>query len=142
MFCDVNEVFVYESYTSSQVLALLSRAFTLYIDNDVFLAMPRLQKGTVGLEFFQEPQAVASERLEGLMVERERVLVDAYALIAWNLAHPEYSVLCPNGTQWRNASGDFCYVAFWAHEGNRNIAIAENPGLWQPKWTFALYGGR
>ncbi len=139
------EIFVYGSYYPEDFRhLLLRREWTLDIDETLFQSMPRVRTGSVELEFFRNPHTVMLADLDCLMERRKRTLVDPFGLMSWNLAHPEYPGEYPNGTHWKNASGDYCAMLFHEQQGLRVVSILKvrPPGLWTPEWMLAHYGAR
>ena len=111
------------------------RAF--YGDKDVVGTMPHATVPNGQLHFFQTGRYTPVGELEAEYAKRELVACDPHTLCAFNAANPEFADTHPNGTQWKDAGGNFCYAVFNRWDVERRVSVSRSGDDWSDGWWFA-----
>jgi hypothetical protein len=61
---------------------------------------------------------------------------DPYAVAAANEADPSLADVYPNGTHWKNADGNWCFVAFDRDGDERHVSVDRHDRGWRADWWF------
>lgn len=62
---------------------------------------------------------------------------DSFGQAAVNEADPDFATERPNGTQWKNAAGKWCFAAFDRWLGERDVHVGLDRGFWDLSCWFA-----
>lgn len=108
-----------------------------YLNNRVVAKMPRATVPNGKLHFFQIGRYTPAGEVEAEYSKRGLVAVDPHTLAAFNAANPEFADECPNGTQWKDTDGDFCYATFDRWLDKRDVYVDQNDNDWSDGWWFA-----
>ena len=122
--------------------ALKASGRKLYVTDSVVDAMPRGTGDKVRLVYFKpDPSAYKNGWLscDALAKEyKKRGLVpDPQAQIDDNATNPEFADTTPNGCQWVEADGNFCYATFDRWFDERNVFVYRYDDGWDDFWSFS-----
>ena len=122
--------------TPQQVLDATGRK--QYTDSKVVKAMPKGEGDETDVHFFKLGRYVSDADLEKEYELRGLKPADPYSLAAVNEADPAFADEYPNGTHWKDASGNWCYAAFdqW-YDGERLVDVSRLDDDWNDFWWFA-----
>ncbi|MBI5798420.1 MAG: hypothetical protein HZB10_00625 [Candidatus Yonathbacteria bacterium] len=115
-----------------------------YLINDVVAIMPQ-GEGDEAEVFFFKPDASAYDKNGNISddeVSKQFELrglkpAEPYAFAAVNEADPAFADEHPNGTHWKDADGNWCYIAFNSWSAERNVSVGRGNGKWSGGWWFA-----
>ena len=132
----VRRVKVDRARTPQQVLDATGRK--QYTDRLVVVAMPRGEGDDAEVVFFKLGRYVSDIDLDKEYELRGLKPADPYAQAAANEADPAFADDHPNATHWKDADGNWCYVAFrrW-RGGGRDVRVYRNDFGWRGRWFFA-----
>jgi hypothetical protein len=132
----VRHVKVNRNRTPQQVLDATGRK--QYTDSKVVKAMPRGEDDETDVHFFKLGRYVSDADLEKEYELRGLKPADPYSLAAVNEADPAFADEYPNGTHWKDTSGNWCYAAFgrWSDD-ERYVSVYRNDCGWDGDWWFA-----
>ena len=133
----VRHVKVNRNRTPQQVLDATGRK--QYTDSKVVKAMPKGEGDETDVHFFKLGRYVSDADLEKEYELRGLKPADPYSLAAVNEADPAFADEYPNGTHWKDASGNWCYAVFnqWSG-GERGVSVSRDVGNdWDDYWWFA-----
>ena len=104
-----------------------------YLNETVVNGMPLGTDEEVTLCLFPiKKQLTCAEYAKAL--ESRGLKPDPMAQAAFNQADPEFADKYPNGTQWQDQAGNFCY-AFWrVWNGGRRVRVGESGRGWYDGW--------
>ena len=112
---------------------------TPYTNSSVVNNMPG-QTGDPEVEvvFFRIGRTIKVTELAAEYESRGLVPADPYSLAAVNEAEPAFADTYPNGTQWQDAEGQYCFAAFarW-FDGGRHVRVRRLGNDWRDRWFFA-----
>lgn len=111
-----------------------------YVNDRVVANMPRATVSEGKLHFFQTGRYTTVAQVEAEYSKRGLVAVDPHTLCAFNAANPEFADERPNGTQWKDANGDFRYATFSRWNGERSVDVLRSDRGWNDGWWFAGVG--
>jgi hypothetical protein len=131
----VRRVKVDRSRSPQEMLAANGRA--QYVDKDVVKTMPKGEGDEVEVFFFKVGRYVNVADL-AKEYELRGLKPDHYAQDAVNAADPAFADDHPNGTQWQDAKGNYCYLTFgrW-RDGRRSVGCDRGGRDWRDVWWFA-----
>ena len=69
---------------------------------------------------------------------RGLIPADPYSLAAVNEADPAFADKYPNGTQWKDASGNYCCAFFDRWRGGRRVSVRWRGRAWGADWWFPV----
>ena len=123
--------------TPQQVLDATGRK--QYTDSKVVKAMPKGEGDETDVHFFKLGRYVSDADLEKEYELRGLKPADPYSLAAVNEADPAFADEYPNGTHWKDASGNWCYAAFnqWNDDERRVNVDRGDDSDWLVSWWFA-----
>ncbi|MBK7143339.1 MAG: hypothetical protein IPH75_14790 [bacterium] len=123
--------------TRSAQAALDATRRKQYTNKDIVASMPRseFEKNTVF--FFNIGRSIGDMELDHEFAVRNLIPADAFSLAAVNEADPTFADQYPNGTHWRDTSGNWCFARFnrWGIE--RDVDVFCNEDGWEDFWWFA-----
>lgn len=119
--------------------ALEATGRTIYADDDVVEAMPRGEgaEGETKLVFFKVGKSIKDDPLEDEFELRGLRPATPYELAAANEDDPAFADNNPNATHWKDASGKWCYAAFYHWNGERKVRVYRSDFEWGDRWLFA-----
>ena len=109
-----------------------------YTDNSVVKTMPAGGDGAeneVEVVFFKLGRYVSDNDLAA-EYEKRGLKPDPYAVAAVNEADPSFADDYYNSTHWKNADGNWCYVAFYRGDNERRVHVDRGDGDWVADWWF------
>jgi hypothetical protein len=107
-----------------------------YTDKAVVKTMPKGEGEEATVYFFKLGRYVSVGDL-AKEYELRGLKPDHYAQAAVNEADPAFADEHPNGTQWQDAQGKFCCLAFGRWGGERRVDCDRSSGDWRDCWWFA-----
>ena len=120
---------VNRSRTPQEALDALNRR--RYTDDEVVMAMPRGQGEGAVIYFLPVDRNISSnDDLEKEYQSNGWVAADPYSVAAVN---EEYSVFAdehPNFAHWKNAQGQWCYLACDRDDGECNVFVRRDVRVW------------
>jgi len=108
-----------------------------YTDKDVVAKMPQGEGDKVEVVFFKLGRFVNNNDLEKEFDLRGFKPVDPISLAAVNEADQAFADDHPNGTYWKDSSGDWCYIAFDCWHDERRVRVFRDVDSWNAFWWFA-----
>ena len=130
------QVSVNRNRTPQEVLDATKRA--QYTDKSVVATMLSGGAGiqeSVEVVFFKLGRYISNADLEREYEERG-LKPDPYAQAAVNEADPAFADEHPNGTHWKDANGNQCFVAFGRFGGGRDLHVDRRVLDWGDNWWF------
>lgn len=131
----VRRVKVNRKRTPMQAIDATDRA--KYVDEDVVAAMPKGEGKEVEVRFFRIGRWITPVELEQEYERRGYKPADPYTLAAINEADPAFANDKPNGTQWKDGDGKYCYAAFHRWDDEREVFVSRLDVDWFVSWWFA-----
>lgn len=107
-----------------------------YLNDDVVTSMPRNGKGKkrVKVGFFPLRKYTGVKDVQKL-IEQHGLKPDPYAVAKVNQDDPSFGDTHPNGTQWQDAQGNHCCLAFGRWFGDRRGVSCNRGGSdWGGSW--------
>ncbi|OHA67244.1 MAG: hypothetical protein A3C82_00045 [Candidatus Wildermuthbacteria bacterium RIFCSPHIGHO2_02_FULL_47_12] len=130
----VRHVKVDRSRSPQQMLD--ATGFKQYLSRDVVNVMPRGEGEEVEVRFFKLKRY--SSPAEVAEAFRIRVLMpDPIAQAQANTDDPSFMDEHPNGTQWQDADGNWCYIAFSRWSVGRYVRVNRSDDDWSDDWWLA-----
>lgn len=109
---------------------------TQYKDPAVVSTMPREGGRRVRMVFFKEGRFLSPTDLAKAF-ENRRLRPDLYTQAVINQADPEFAKKYPNGAQWKDPDGNYCYIAFDRWDGDeRRVDVYRRDDDWGDFWWF------
>lgn len=122
--------------TRSPQDAIAATGRNQYVNENVVAMMPRGEGDEADVIFFKLGRSVSDADLDKEYALRGLEPIDPYALAAVNEADPAFADEHPNGTHWKDADGNWCYIAFGRWRGVR-VFVRRDDGGWDDGWSFA-----
>lgn len=110
-----------------------------YTDRKVVDSMPKGEGDEAEVVFFQVGRYVSNDDLQKEYDLRGLKPVDPYALASVNEADPAFADQKPNGSQWKDADGKWCFVTFGRWRGGERDVSVDRFGSddgWSGSWWF------
>ena len=113
-----------------------------HIDRKAVNAMPRGEGEEVDVYFFKpDPSAYKDGFITCAEADRQYEMrgfkPDLYAQGAVNKADPAFADEHPNGSQWKEKDGNYCYATFGRWRGERDVDVDRSVNVWHDNWWFA-----
>lgn len=108
-----------------------------YLDDNVVATMPQGEGDEADVFFFKLARIASDEEVEKEYELRGYKPADPYALAAVNEADPSFADEHPNCTHWKDANGNWCYVAFNRWNDERDVYVFRHDFGWSDYWWFA-----
>lgn len=111
-----------------------------YTNPEVVAEMPGFQESLseeVDVYFFQLGRYVSDEELDREYELRGLKPADPYALAAVNEIDPAFADGYPNGTDWKDSRGRWCFAMFGTWRGERHVHVDRYGSVWDDGWWFA-----
>ena len=136
----VRHVKVDWKFTPQQALDATGRK--QYTDKSVVESMPRGEDDEGDIYFFRvDPSTygghISDEDLDKEFKSHALKPADPYQLAKVNADDPAFADTHPNGTHWKDAKGQWCYVAFDRWSGERYVCVYRDASGWAGHWWFA-----
>ena len=131
----IRKVPVNRSLTGPEAIQATGRK--QYVSNEVVATMPEGEGDEAEVIFFNLGHYVSDDDLDKEYKDRGLVPTDPFSLAAVNEADPEFADDHPNGTHWKDANGNWCYIAFNRWHGERIVNVSRNVRRWDDYWWFA-----
>lgn len=127
------------SQTPRQALKATGRS--QYVDDDVVDAMPRGEGDEAELIYFKpDPSLYKNGKIscDAVAAEYEKrgLVPDPMAQAADN-QDDAFADKTPNGCQWKDKDGNYCYAAFSRWGGRRRVGVHRFDDDWDGSWSFA-----
>lgn len=107
------------------------------INPNVVNAWPCGNGEEVEVWFFKLDRYISDPDLDREFELRGFKPADPYSIAAVNEADPAFADGHPNCTHWKDASGNWCYTAFYRWGGGRSVGVGRNSSGWGGHWWFA-----
>ena len=131
----VRHVSVNRSRTPQKALDATGRK--QYTNESVVATMPQGKGDEADVDFFKLDRYVSDADLDKEYELRGLKPADPFTLAAVNEADPAFADKYPNGTHWKNADGEWCYLTF-SRWGVERYVDCRRDGLdWDVYWWFA-----
>ncbi len=127
----VRRVRVNRSRTRSEAIAATKRAECT--DSVVVAEMPQCEGEEADVYFFPLKKYTGVGDVQKALDEHG-LKPDPYAVVAVNEADPAFADKWPNGTQWLDKGGKYCYVAFGRWIGGRGVLCDRFGSGWNGYW--------
>jgi hypothetical protein len=108
-----------------------------YLNDTVIDEMPHGNVADVDVHFFKLGRSVSCTDLLEEYELRDLSPADPFSLAAVNQADPAFADDHPNGTQWTDSAGKFCYAIFSHWGDERSVNVFQNDNDWFVNWWFA-----
>jgi hypothetical protein len=109
-----------------------------HVDWDVAESMPRGKATEVEIFFLKLGRTIACADLEREIDALGFKFADPVALLKANQDDPAFADTHPNGTQWKDAEGNYCFATFDEWHGKRSVSVNQCGNRWGDYWFFAL----
>lgn len=123
----------------SQVEAFKATGRVQYVNEVVTNAMPLCTGDHVEMGFINLGRDVACDKLD---VELGKLgfelIVDPQGLAGINEADPAFADKYPNGTQWKDVNGKYCYAVFYRWSDERRVYVDQDDYGWHDNWWFPV----
>ena len=118
--------------------ALTATGRVQYVTDSVVAEMPNGTAEEVEVLFFNLGRTVSNAELDKEYELRGLKPAGPFSLAAVNEADPAFADTKPNGTQWKNAKGKYCFASFrrW-DDGLRYVSVRQRDFDWDDRWWFA-----
>jgi len=136
----VFKVKVNRSRSGQEAIEATGRA--QYTDRKVVDGMPKVEGDEVEVVFFEPDLSnrngfISDDDLEKEFVLRGLKPADPISVAAVNEADPAFADEKSNGTHWKDAKGNWCYVTFDYCRDQREVSVQRGEGGWGSGWWFA-----
>ena len=130
----VRATIVDRTRTAKESIAATNRV--QYLNDNVLATMP-LGCGDIEAIFVNLGRDVPCNKLdEELSKLGFELIVDPQGLASINEADSAFADNHPNGTQWKNAAGQYCFAIFDAWHDERSVHVDRRDGSWDDGWWF------
>lgn len=129
----VRHVKVDRTRTREEMIKALGRKE--YIDKGVLATMPTEGKNEEDVLFFPGKRFIPVAKL-ALEYELRGLVPDPYAQAQVNIDDPAFADEHPNGTQWKDAQGNLCFVTFDRWDEERYVSVLRDDAGWYDNWWF------
>lgn len=107
-----------------------------YVSDEVVKTIPLGTGEKVYVHFFKLGQSVISDDDLEKEYEKRGLVPDPRAQAAVNAEDPAFADSKPNGTHWKDANGNWCFLAFFKPDGKRRVGVDHNRNGWYDDWWF------
>ena len=128
----------------SQQEAIEATGCVRYTDRKVVDEMPQGDGEEVEVVFFRpepweytRPGYMSDDDLEKCFDRHNAKPADPISVAAVNAADLSFSDSHPNGTHWKDAKGNWCYIAFDRWDDGRGVGVGRHDYDWVGDWWFA-----
>jgi len=120
----------------SMIRALRTRGREEYVDGDVLETMPTQGMEEVDVYFFLGKKTMLVAELDREF-ESRLLVPDPFAQMQANIDDPAFSDEHPNGVQWQDADGNYCYFVISRWRGGRGVTVNRDDQRWLGNAWFA-----
>jgi hypothetical protein len=117
--------------------ALKATGRNQYVDDSVLKTIPKGETEETEVIFFKIGRQISMDDLEKEYALRGLKPADPYSQAAVNEADPAFADEHPNGTQWKDGDGKWCYAVFRRDVDERDLSVRRYDGDWGDYWWFA-----
>lgn len=107
-----------------------------YVTDAVVDAMPSGTEVDMAVHLVPLKRYVGAAKLDEELAALGYKMIDPIASCAMNEAEPQLADKYPNGVQWKDASGKFCYAAFIRWDGGCRVDVSQRDDDWSDYWFF------
>lgn len=107
-----------------------------YLNDEVVATMPRGDGEEVEVVFFKIGKSISCADLEK-EYELRGLKPDPYAQAAVNEADQAFADEHPNGSQWKDAEGNYCCAIFYRWHDRRYVRVNRRGDVWFDDWWFS-----
>jgi hypothetical protein len=119
--------------------ALKATGRAQYVNEAVAIAMPMCIGDHVEMLFVNLGRVVANNKLDSELEKMGfELIVDPVGIAAINEADQAFADTHPNGTQWKDADGNYCFALFRRWDGERIVDVNRGGGVWDGDWWFPV----
>lgn len=104
-----------------------------YLDDKVIETIPRGITEEVEVCFVPLAKHTSAKDVQKILDDRG-LKSDPYALLAVNQLDSDFAKKHPNGTQWLDGSGKYCYMVFCQWHSKRYVFCGRDRYLWDDYW--------
>lgn len=108
-----------------------------YLTDNVSLPQSEGEGEEADVVFFEIDRYISDSDLDKEYKLRGLKPADPYALAAVNETDPAFADHYPNGTHWKDADDNWCYVAFLRWRVERRVDVGRRGREWSGGWWFA-----
>ena len=110
-----------------------------YVNEAVEIAMTLCTGDHVEMLFVNLGRLVACAKLDGELEKLGlELIVDPVGLAGINEADPTFADSHPNGTQWKDADGNYCCAVFYRWNDERFVNVSQHDLDWTDDWWFPV----
>jgi len=109
-----------------------------YTDKKVVATMPKAMSSETEVHFVNFGEYVPARELKDRVDALGYRLADPFTLAAFNEADPSFADEHPNGTQWKDKNGKFCYAIFYDWYDARWVYVDQGDDVWGGRWWVAV----
>lgn len=118
--------------------ALVATGRAQYLNKDVVVTAPK-GEGDAEFMFINLGRDVACSELDEELAKLGfELIVDPQGLAAINEADQAFADNYPNGTQWKDAIGNYCYAVFGRWDDGRSVRVSQRDRGWRDVWWFPV----
>jgi hypothetical protein len=118
--------------------ALVATGRTQYLNENVVVTAPK-GEGDAEFMFINLGRKVACDKLDEELANLGfELIVDPQGLAGINEADEAFADKYPNGTQWKDSSGNYCCAIFNRWNDERNMNVCRNDNRWYGHWWFPV----
>ena len=130
----IRRVRVNRNRTPEQVISATGRK--QFTNKAVLTSMPHGEGEEVDVYFFQLNRWVSDNEL-AREFEQRGLMPDQFAQAQVNTKDPAFADKHPNASHWKDADGNWCYLAFCRWGGRRRVGVSRRDDGWRGDWWFA-----
>ncbi len=120
--------------TRRQMIEALGR--NEYVSDDVLETMPVDGPEEGDLFFFPIKRNTPASEVAGLL-DRHNLIIDPVAQFQVNADDSAFADERPNGVQWQDSLGRYCFAAFGRWRGERGVGVGRDDVGWGGDWWLA-----
>lgn len=125
--------------TRTPMEALKATGRVPYVNEAVAIAMPLCSGDHVEMMFVNLGRAVACNKLDSELEKMGyELIVDPVGLAGINEDDLAFADTHPNGTQWKDADGNYCCAVFNRWRGERFVNVDRHVDGWDDDWWFSV----
>lgn len=125
--------------TRTQMEALKATGRVQYVNEAVAIAIPTCIGDHVEMLFVNLGRTVACNKLDSELEKMGfELIVDPVGLAAINEDDPAFADTHPNGTQWKDADGNYCCAVFRCWDAERRVRVRQDDLAWLARWWFPV----
>ncbi|MFA6588515.1 MAG: hypothetical protein WCT08_05610 [Patescibacteria group bacterium] len=106
-------------------------------EHTVVIDMPKGKGEKVVVYFFKVGRQLSNEALAEEYARRDLVPADVYSLAQVNIDDPDFAAKYPNGVQWNDKDGKWCWIRFALWPSGRHVSVSRLSTSWNSDEWFA-----